>query len=227
MFEGFLDREKAIFDILNRLVEEKLTFIVVGGYGVSAYKHRFSVDAGIVVSHEDAKKFEDALKKNGFEATTSRELENIYSSEFIRYEKGEDKVSVDLLVGGMQARQTGAAFGHDLLLKNSRYRKITGASSEVRALVPRKEVLIALKLHSGRLTDLRDVAALSRDVDIELVKTLLDRGDGRRVREHLKNLDSLLETKEFMDSFKGVFVEKRYDVDMETTRKICGLADDI
>ncbi len=228
MFEEFLKREKAIFDILNTLSGAKLRFVVVGGYGVSAYKHRFSVDADIVVSHEDAKKFEEVLGKNGFKRTASRELENIYSSKFVRYEtSGVTKVSVDLLVGGVGARQTSAAFGFDLLLANSDYRKITGAAGEVTALVPKKEVLIAMKLHSGRLTDLRDVVALSRDVDVELIRDILLRGDKKRLKSHLIKLDSILETKGFMDSFKGVFIEKKFDVDMESVKKICKLADGI
>ena len=104
MFEEFLKREKAIFDILNRLSGEKLTFVVIGGYGVSAYKHRFSVDADIVVSHEDVGKFEAVMVKNGLKKTASRELENVYSTKFIRYEKEDIKISIDILVGGVGVR---------------------------------------------------------------------------------------------------------------------------
>lgn len=227
MFEEFLKREKTIFDTLNKLLSENLTFVVVGGYGISAYKHRFSVDADIVISREDTKKFEDTLRKNGFRKTMSRELDNLYNSKFIRYETtGETKVSVDLLVNGVSVRQTKAAFSFEMLLENSKYRDITGASGEVKALVPRKEVLIAMKIHAGRLTDLRDVAALSKGVDTELVKNLIQRGDKKRVIEHLNKLKSILETKEFMDSFKGVFMEKKYDIDIESLKKICKLADE-
>ena len=227
MFEEFLKREKAIFDILNRLSGEKLTFVVIGGYGVSAYKHRFSVDADIVVSHEDIGKFEAVMVKNSFKKTASKELENIYSSKFIRYEKEDSKISIDILVGGVGVRQTGAAFSYEILLKNSSLRKITGTTSEVKALVPKREVLIAMKLQSGRLTDLRDVVALSKGSDVKLVKAFLQSGDKNRIRDHLTNLSSILDTKGFMDSFKGVFVEKKYDVDVETVKKICKLADEL
>ncbi len=227
MFEEFLKREKAIFDILNRLSDEKLTFVVIGGYGVSAYKHRFSVDADLVVSHEDVGKFEYILSKNGFNKTSSKELENIYSSRFIRYEQDEYKVSIDLLVGGVGVRQTGAAFSFDLLLKNSSPRRIIGTTGETKAIVPSKEVLIAMKLQSGRLTDLRDVVALSADIDPKQVKSLLLAGDRKTIKKHLEHLHSILETKSFMDSFKGVFVEKKYDIDVETIRKICKLTDEI
>ena len=59
MFEEFLNREKGIFNILNKMLKENLKFVVIGGYGVSAYKHRFSIDADIVISHEDVQKFEE------------------------------------------------------------------------------------------------------------------------------------------------------------------------
>jgi len=227
MFELFLKREKAIFDALNRLSAEKLTFVVVGGYGVSAYRHRFSVDADIVVSHGDAGRFEDALERIGFRKTASRELENVYSSRFIRYEKEEDRISVDVLVGGLGVRQTGAAFSFDTLLKNSKPRKITGTSGETTALVPGKETLIAMKIHSGRPTDLRDVVALSTGTDPKLVKPFLLTGDRKRIKGNLERLNSILEDKGFIDSFKGVFMEKKYDADIEAARRICRLAEEL
>lgn len=227
MFEEFLKREKTIFDTLNKFLDEKLTFVVVGGYGVSAYKHRFSVDADIVISSKDAEKFEEVLRKNRFKKTITKKLENLYNSKFMRYETtDETKVSVDLFIDGVGVRQTKAAFGFETLLENSTYRTITGAGGEVKALVPKKEVLIAMKLHAGRLTDLRDVAALSKDADIKGVKGLILRGDKKRVKNHLHRLETALETKEFTDSFKGVFMEKKYDVDAETIKKICKLADE-
>ncbi|MBM3309605.1 MAG: nucleotidyl transferase AbiEii/AbiGii toxin family protein [Candidatus Altiarchaeales archaeon] len=228
MFEEFLNREKGIFDILNKLLKENLTFVVIGGYGVSAYKHRFSIDADIVISHENVQKFEEVLKKSGFKKTASKELENLYSSKFIRYAtEGKANVTIDLLVGGTGVRQTNAAFSFEMLRENSDYRKIIGSSGEVKALVPKKEVLIAMKLHAGRMTDLRDVAALARDVDIGQIKSLLQIGDKKRIKEHLDKLESLLETADFMNSFKGVFIEKKYDIDTTTIKKICTLADSL
>jgi len=226
MFEEFLKRERAIFDILNKLSGENLTFVVIGGYGVSAYKHRFSVDADIVVSHKDVGKFETAMAKNGFKKTASKELENVYSSKFIRYEKEDSNISIDILVGGVGVRQTGAAFSFETLLKNSKPRKIIGSTGEVKAQVPEKEVLIGMKVQSGRLTDLRDVVALSKNADINLVRDFLRSGDRKQIKNHLEHLSSVLETKGFMDSFKGIFVEKKYDVDLETVGKICKLADE-
>src|SRR3989339_405726 len=91
-----IERENEILGILEKFSEADLKYIIVGGYAVSAYRHRFSVDADIVIKREDVDKFAEILHKNGFRKTISRNLENAYSSEFARYEKFWPKVSVDL-----------------------------------------------------------------------------------------------------------------------------------
>lgn len=53
--EGLLERKKEIIRILNMLLEEKLDFIIVGGYAISTYKKRFSVDLDLVIQESDLK----------------------------------------------------------------------------------------------------------------------------------------------------------------------------
>ena len=38
--------------MLQKFIDAGLDLIVIGGYGVSAYKHRFSIDADLVISEE-------------------------------------------------------------------------------------------------------------------------------------------------------------------------------
>ena len=71
MFDTFIKRENQIFEILQELTASGLEFVVVGGYAVSAYKHRFSVDADIVVKRGDMEKFAQILAKNKFVKTHS------------------------------------------------------------------------------------------------------------------------------------------------------------
>ena len=87
-------------------------------------------------------------------------------------------------------------------------------------LVPDKEILIVLKLHSGRLTDFRDVAALSRDINISLIEKIIWRGKKEVVKKNIKKILSLLAKKEFIDSFKGVFIEKKYDINLQSIKKL-------
>ena len=159
--EKLIKKENDIFEILNKFVDSKLDFILVGGYAVSAFKHRFSVDADIVVKSESLPNFENILKKSGFRETISRELNDIYSSKFVRYEK--EQASVDILIDALVSRTTNASFSYDLILSNSFKKKIIGIEKEVAARIPTKEMIIVMKIHSGRLTDFRDIAALAKD----------------------------------------------------------------
>jgi len=219
--DDLIQKENSIFQILQKFIDKGLEFIIVGGYAVSSFKHRFSIDADIVVKKEDLEKFEFILKKEKFKQTISKELENIYGSQFIRYEK--DNASIDLLINALACRQTGALFGYDFLLKNSLTRKIIGIEKEINVLVPKKEILIISKIHSARLTDFRDVAALARGSNIGLIKKFLFRGDVKKVRENLKELHKIVNNPKFVDSFKGVFIEKKFDVDLDKVREISEL----
>lgn len=218
-----LEREGEVIRTLKRLAEAKLEFVVVGGYGVSAYRHRFSIDADIVIKKEDLDGFKEILEKQGYHKTTSKKLENEYSSEFTRYEKKNPKVCIDLLIGGMSARQTGASFSYEFLCQHSGLKTIEGIQGSVKALVPEREVIVILKLHSGRLTDLRDVSAITYDLDLEFIKTHLPRGDWKIIASNLRKLGALLEKPQFQDSFKGVFMEKNYKIRPDEIKKLVEL----
>ncbi len=55
---GLLEREQEVMKILNLLLDKELEFIVVGGYAISTYKKRFSIDLDVVVKEEDLENFE-------------------------------------------------------------------------------------------------------------------------------------------------------------------------
>lgn len=221
MFDKFINRENTIFEILNKLVNAQLDFIIVGGYAVSAFKHRYSVDADIVIKKEDKEKFESVLKNMKLKKTIVKELDHVYAPEFIRYEIKEGlSVSIDLLIGGLGSRTTDASFSFEQLNGISEKRKIIGTEKEVTVKVPKREILIVTKLHSGRLTDFRDIAALSKNLDFDLIKKFIWRGKKAIVKQNIKKMLSILEDKGFIDSFKGVFVEKKYDVELDEVRKL-------
>lgn len=223
MFD-LVQRENRIFDILQELVQAKVRFVLVGGYAVSAYQHRFSVDADIVIPKEVQELVEELLRQNGFEKTIVKELEHLYASEFIRYEtKEKPSASVDILINGIGSRTTNASFSLEQLEIQARKRKIIGTEKEVTVMVPNREVLIALKIHSGRLTDFRDIVALCKNIDLNIVQEFMTVGDREVIRRNLRELMALLEQKEFINSFKGVFQEKRYEVSLQEVRALRGL----
>ena len=207
MLDSFIQRENKIFDILGAF--SGLDYILIGGYAVSTFKHRFSVDADIVIKRKDLPDFIRILTESGFEETISKKLENSYSTEFKRFEKSKGlTVSVDLLIDGVGIRQTGRVIPFGKLKENSEFAVVIGFEKEIKVKIPKREMLMAMKLHAGRLTDLRDVAALSEKFDPEAVKGFI--GDSKYAKENVDKLISLLEDKGFMDSFKGVFMEKKF-----------------
>lgn len=221
MFEKYIQRENTIFEILQDFLDNSLEFILVGGYAVSAFKHRFSVDADIVIKAEDLEKFEIILKKRKFEKTRSKDLDNLYSTKFARFENKDGlTISVDLMINGMGMRQTDSTISFNKINKNSIKKTIKGIEKEVKVKIPVKELLIAMKLEAGRLTDFRDIVALSKDIDINKVEEFLKNSNKRILEEHVNNLLSLLDKREFVDSFKGVFMEKRFDIDIAEIKKL-------
>jgi hypothetical protein len=211
-------KENAVFDILQIFIDEKLEFVIVGGYAVSSYKHRFSVDADIVIQSKDLEKFETVLKREKFTKGYEKDLDNPYSSKFMRYQKG--LASVDLLIDAIASRTTNACFSYELLLNNSSKRKIIGIEKEVLAMVPSKEMIIVMKIHSGRLTDFRDVAALAKDSNTETIKKFIFIGNLKVLKANLDHLNKIVYDKNFVDSFKGVFIEKKFDVDLKQVERI-------
>jgi len=201
---GFVDRENEIFEVLQEFKIEGLDFVVVGGYGVSAYQHRFSVDADLVVQSDDLEEFTQVLEERGFEKNTDRNL--VYSGRYLAYVKDEElPVTIDLLVDELQCRQTDASWSYQYFEDHSVEKTVEGSEESVRVQVPTKELLIAVKLHSGRLTDARDVVALIEDPDLEKVENHIDRGDQEKLRRVLENIEKTVSDSDFEDSFKGVF----------------------
>ena len=214
MFDQFIQRENNIFDILQIFNGAKKNFVVVGGYGVSAYMHRYSMDADVVIKGDDVGTFEELLRQRGYTRDIAKALDHVYASAFYRYTlKGDLRVHVDLLIDGIGSRTTGASFSFEELVRYAKKKKIMGLEKEVIVLVPRREVLIVLKLHAGRLTDFRDIAALSLQLDLDLIQTMIWRGKTGIVKDNIRKLVSLLENQNFMNSFKGVFEQKKYGVD--------------
>lgn len=209
MIEEFIERENRIFQILEKFTSKKLQYVLVGGYAVSAFSHRFSVDAELVIREEEYPTFLEILKKEGFTETERRVLETPYEGRFLSYKTREElPITVDLLVNSLECRQTEASWSYEYLKENSKVVMVEGSEKMIEARVPEKELLIAIKLHSGRLTDVRDVVALASDVRREKIKKHLERGDNKKLKRTLENVAERIRSQNFKDSFKGVFSEK-------------------
>lgn len=205
---GFVDRENRIFEILQAFKAHDLDFVVVGGYAVSAFHHRFSVDADLVIQDDDLDEFIEVLEANEFEAVEDRELD-VYEGRYLAYEKDQElPVTVDLLVNSLQCRQTDAAWSCEYFQQHSTTAEVEGSQQSIAAQIPEKELLVAVKLHSGRLTDARDAVALVENLDLDRLEKHLDRGDDEKLGQVLEQVDETISSEDFEDAFKGVFSQQ-------------------
>lgn len=206
--ESFIERENEIFNILESFNKAELKYVLVGGYAVSAHMHRFSVDADVCIEKKDLYLFKEILKQKHFLLTKRKELEDIYKGEFESYTKKVGlPVTIDLMICSIVSRQTNASISFANLYKNSVIKNITGIEKAISARIPIKEILIALKINAARLTDSRDIVALCKNVDFDIVAEFMD--NNKEIQNNLSNLLSYFESENFKDSFKGVFsIEK-------------------
>jgi predicted nucleotidyltransferase len=219
----FVERENEIIKIIKKLSEAKLDFIVVGGYAVSSLaKHRFSVDCDLVVKKIDIEKFKEILETEGWKKMIEkRGFDQTYGGWFENFEKRIDNlpITVDLLVESIVSRTTNASWGFEYVKKHSTMASVSGIELHTGCRVPEKELLVAMKIHSARKTDIRDVIML-KDADWEKVFNHSKRGDIKILKDQIEKIVKSLEDKSLVDSLKGVFtLTKDVSRDIEQTRK--------
>jgi hypothetical protein len=162
--EDLESREEEIIKTLSSLPR---AFVVIGGYATSALSaHRFSVDCDIVVPRKELREFRNQLKREGYSKQKSTTgFDRIYGGAAEIYSKRikSGMVSVDLFVDSVASRKTGAAWSYEYIRSNFGETTISGVRDSASVLVPSKELLMAMKLHSGRDADVRDIAMLCED----------------------------------------------------------------
>lgn len=219
--EKAVARENEILRIIEVFKQSDLEFVLVGGYAVSAFgRHRFSVDCDIVISKAFLPKFENILSAEGYKKKVQRAgFDEVYKGEFVSFSKkvGDFPVTVDLLVGSLASRQTEGVWSYNLIKKKSLLTNIVGIEKSTEVLIPERELLVALKIHAGRETDLRDIVILSKDVDLDKVREYAHTGARSKMKEQVERELKLLEDPRFVPSLKGVFTI-RGDVSKDISR---------
>jgi len=216
--EGLLEREREVLRLIELFKENNLKFIVVGGYAVSTYKKRFSIDLDAIILEEDFLKFEKLLLSEGYSLDYEKEIALLYGENFKRFTKKMNNlpVDVDLLINGLVSRTTDSTWSFESVNKNSVKRKV----DDIDFLTPIKELLISMKMHSGRLSDTRDIVVLM-PCDKDKLKKFLLRGNLNNLKNSIKKQLSFLEKPQFDDSFKGIFGIHMYnEKDVESAKKL-------
>ena len=209
--ESLESREEEIIRTLSSLPKG---FVLIGGYATSALSvHRFSVDCDIVVSKKDVGEFDIHLTKQGYKKEKSAKgFDETYQSEVEVYAKkvGDTSVSVDLFVNGVASRTTKGSWSYEYIRDNSTEAIVSGARKSATGVpVPKKELLMAMKIHSGRDVDMRDIVMLCEGVDWGLVSKHATGGEKSVLLEQLTRIINRMAEERFIQSLRATFEVRR------------------
>ena len=110
-------------------------------------------------------------------------------------------------MGGGQSircRQTDTEWSYTYLREHSIVTSLEVASG-LTGRIPEPSLIFAIKLHSGRLGDIRDLLTSGTNAEYDNVSRHLDRGDPNALSDQIAAVLERLEADGFADSFKGVF----------------------
>lgn len=202
------DREQELLTTLESINDTSLPYVLVGGWAITAFNQRFSTDVDLVVPKDAVEDYESFLSDQDYNRASEYDTNGIYEGQFIQYSKDVgNPVSIELMVNALRCRQTEAEWSYRYLDQHAQSVTV-GRTQSVHTRIPERELLLAIKLHSGRFTDARDVVAVADDADFDRIEKHLHRGDPDALAEQLRTIDDQLTDGSFVDSFKGEFQQQ-------------------
>ena len=70
---------------------------------------------------------------------------------------------------------------------------------------------------------MRNTKFLAKNTNLDLIKKLLFIGSLNALQDHLDKLEQVVKDKNFIDSFRGVFMGKKFDIDINKVKQISKL----
>ncbi len=217
-------REAEIIRILEVLSEEAPGFVIVGGYAVNALDgHRFSVDLDLVTDDKHLPHLDRVLRREKYERSKpdKSQTPRLHVREYVRL-LGKEPAKVALYLNNFVCRQTRGEWACELIRKNSSREIVVGATSSTQSQVVRREFLVAMKIHSGRDQDLRDIVMLSERADWKTVAGFAACGSLERVKEQIESAIATVGGDRFESALKAEFALQA-DVKPLVRRTIRGL----
>jgi hypothetical protein len=208
------ERQAELIDTHRTVQDEELPYVLVGGWAISAYQTRFTTDVDMVIPETELDAYDALLDGLGYSKAFDEDVANVYEGRIVRYEKpvGDNAVEFDALVGALRCRQTDAEWSYRYLHEHSVFESLE-VTEDLTARIPNPALLFALKLHSGRLADARDLVIVGSESDLDSIERHIHRGNPNQLTEQIERVLAELESDEFADSFKGVFQQKELPED--------------
>jgi hypothetical protein len=200
------EREAELVDTFRAIQAEGLPHVLVGGWAVSAFQARFTIDIDVVVPSDALDDYEAVLTDRGYSRVLDQDVSNVYEGRMVGYEAdvGGNTVGFEAMADALRCRQTDAEWSYRYLEKHSTIRDLEMAP-EIEARIPDPALLFAIKLHSGRTADTRDLVVIASEADLDQVDRHLHRGDKERLAKRIEQVLDRMTDENFEDSFKGVF----------------------
>ncbi|MCU4801822.1 hypothetical protein OB920_15695 [Halobacteria archaeon HArc-gm2] len=197
------ERQRELIETYQAVQREDLPFVLVGGWAVSAFQSRFTTDVDMVISEVAVDQYTNLLADRGYTKEFDTDISNVYQGRIVRYEKavGENTVQFDALVEALRCRQTDAEWSYRYLAEYSVVESLSLAEG-LEARIPEPALLFALKLHSGRLTDARDLVLMTSHTDFDRIERHLHRGDSNALKQQIQTVKEKIRSDGFIDSLK-------------------------
>jgi len=216
------ERQDELVETHRAIQEAGLPYVLVGGWAVSAFQTRFTTDVDMVIPETALEEYDKLLRDRGYTKEADDDVSNIYEGRMVQYQKpvGENDVQFDALVGALRCRQTDAEWSYRYLQKHSDEQSLEVAE-DLEARIPEPSLLVALKLHSGRLADARDLLVVGANAEYARLSQHVERGDSEKLATQIEAVLDMLQEEEFEDSFKGVFRQQELaDEELESLIKV-------
>lgn len=202
------EREAELLETLEAVIDAELPYVLVGGWAIAAFNQRFTTDVDVVIPGQAIDDYSGLLADRGYEKTADAERNERYEGRTIRFEKDiGNPVRFDAMVDALGCRQTEAEWSYRYFAEHSVTEELR-TGRPLTARIPEQELLFAVKLHSGRKADARDLVALAAGADFDRIVTHLHRGDLTKLAERIDTVLERLTAEGFEDAFKGVFEQQ-------------------
>jgi len=208
------ERQSELVDTHRAVQDAELPYVLVGGWAVSAFQTRFTTDIDTVIPDTALNEYDTLLRDLGYEKQFEKDVSNEYEGRMIQYTKevGENEIKFEALVNAMGCRQTDAEWSYRYLHEYSTIEPLDVAE-DLDGRIPEPALLFAMKLHSGRKADTRDLVIISLHTEFNRIERHIDRGDPEKLNGQIEMVLDRLQQDGFEDSFKGVFRQQELPVD--------------
>ncbi|MCF2164504.1 MULTISPECIES: hypothetical protein [Halobacterium] len=208
------ERQSELIDTHRAVQDAELPYVLVGGWAVSAFQTRFTTDIDTVVPDTALDDYDTLLRDRGYKKQFEQDVSNEYDGRMIQYTKevGANAVKFEALVDSMGCRQTDAEWSYRYLHEHSTIESLDVAE-DLNGRIPEPALLFAMKLHSGRKADTRDLVVTSLRADFDRIERHVHRGDPEKLDKQVEMVLNRLEEDGFEDSFKGVFQQEELPAD--------------